>query len=259
MKSQFANLSLALTLFISPLSLSPVGAAELATIQQRGKIVIAVKDNLRPLGFRDERGELRGLEIDMARKLAEELLGSAEAVVLKPVSNEARLEEVMEGEVDLAIAHLTATPARARLVHFSRYYYLNSTTFVTLNPDLDSLNDLQGLKVAVLKQSRTIPTVRHAMPNIQLLGVESYQEALEKLETGEVAVFAGDRAVLVGWVQDYPQYRLIPVNLGMSPLSIALPKGRQQSELYLRVNRAIAQWETSGWLPQRREYWGLDW
>ncbi|NEO25633.1 MAG: transporter substrate-binding domain-containing protein [Kamptonema sp. SIO4C4] len=258
MKTQASNLFLTLTILLSPVFLSPGVATELTEIQRRGKMVIAVKDNVRPLGFRDETGALQGLEIEIARKLAEELLGSAEAVVLQPVRNENRLESVMEGDVDLAIAHLTATTARSRLVNFSRYYYLNSTSFVTLNPNLQRLNDLQGQTVAVLEQSSTIATVRHALPNIQLLGVESYQEALQALETGEATVFAGDRAVLVGWIQDYPQYRLLPVRLGLSPLAIALPKGRQHSELYLRVNAAIAQWENSGWLQERREYWGLN-
>jgi polar amino acid transport system substrate-binding protein len=36
-------------------------AAQLPEIQQRGYLNIAVKDNLRPLGFRDANGNLQGL------------------------------------------------------------------------------------------------------------------------------------------------------------------------------------------------------
>ena len=37
-----------------------VHAADLETVRQRGHLVVAVKDNSRPLGFRDERGNLVG-------------------------------------------------------------------------------------------------------------------------------------------------------------------------------------------------------
>ncbi len=55
-------------------------AAEMPEIQQRGYLKIAVKDNLRPLGFRDANGNLQGLEIDLAQRLAVDLLGKADAV-----------------------------------------------------------------------------------------------------------------------------------------------------------------------------------
>ena len=38
----------------------PSSAAELKEIQRRGYLTIAVKDNLRPLGFRDAGGKLQG-------------------------------------------------------------------------------------------------------------------------------------------------------------------------------------------------------
>ena len=60
-------------------------AAQMPEIQRRGYLNIAVKDNLRPLGFRDANGNLQGLEIDLAKRLAVDLLGKADAVKLQPV------------------------------------------------------------------------------------------------------------------------------------------------------------------------------
>ena len=57
-------------------------AGTLREIQQRKKLIIAVKDNLPLLGFRDETGNLQGLEIDIARQLATEIFGNAESVQL---------------------------------------------------------------------------------------------------------------------------------------------------------------------------------
>jgi polar amino acid transport system substrate-binding protein len=61
-------------------------AATMTEIQQRGYLNMAVKDNLRPLGFRDDKGNLQGLEIDLAKRLASDLLGKADAVKLQPVA-----------------------------------------------------------------------------------------------------------------------------------------------------------------------------
>ncbi|MGK7925137.1 MAG: transporter substrate-binding domain-containing protein [Spirulina sp.] len=232
-------------------------AAEWAEIRERGTLIVAVKDNVRPWGFRDEMGNLQGLEIDMARKLAEDLLGDRAAVILQPVSNAERLNVAIAGEVDLTIARVGNTPSRSRLVNFSRYYYLDSTGFVTRTPNIRSRLDLQYRKVAVLEGSRTIAIVRHALPEAQLIGVESYWEALALLNAGEAVAFAGDRSLLTGWVQEYPQYRLLRDRLGGTPLAIVIPKGLRHSELYLLVNDAIARWQDSGWLQERIDYWGL--
>jgi polar amino acid transport system substrate-binding protein len=82
-------------------------AAELKEIQERGYLMVAVKDNVRPLGFTDASGKLQGLEIDLARRLAAEILGKPDAVRLQPVANRDRVSVVLEGKVDLTIARVT--------------------------------------------------------------------------------------------------------------------------------------------------------
>ncbi|MGB0560572.1 MAG: transporter substrate-binding domain-containing protein [Spirulinaceae cyanobacterium] len=234
-----------------------VRAVELAEIQARGKLRVAVKDNLRPLGFRDASGQLQGLEIELARQLAEELVGDRTAVELIPVRNDERLDLLLNEEVDLVIAQFTATRMRSRLVQFSRPYYLERTSFITLNPQIQTYGDLGGQRIAVLEGSGAIALVRRAFPQATLVGVESYQAALELLEMGGAEVFGGDRAVLVGWAQEYPAYQLVDVSLGGDALAIAMPKGRQHSELFLAVNTALEQLKASGWLATQQRRWGL--
>ncbi len=239
------------------LTVEGLSAAELAEILERGQLIVGVKDNLRPLGFRDEEGNLQGLEIDIARKLAEELLGDRQGVILQPVTNAERLNAAIAQDVDLTIAHVGVNSSRSRLVNLSRYYYFDSTGFITREVGINSRIDLKHRQVAVLERSSTIAIVRHAIPEVQLVGVKSYQEALGLLEAGEIAAFAGDRSLLTGWVQEYPQYRLLRDRLGGIPLAVVVPKGLQYSELYLYVNDAIARWQDSGWLQDRINYWGL--
>ncbi len=232
-------------------------AAELKEINQRGYLIVAVKDNLRPLGFRDQTGKLQGLEIDLAQRLAQDLLGKSNAVELQPVANRDRLAVVLAGKVDLTIASVTATASRSRLVSFSTPYYFDGTALVTNKSSVQKLSDLTKSKIAVLKGSSAISTVRYLLPIAQLVSVDSYQAARSLLDAGDATAFAADASVLSGWVQEYPQSHLLPTLLSAEPLSVVMPKGAQYNDLRQRVNGAIARYAATGWLRQRAAYWGL--
>jgi len=230
-------------------------AADLAEIRERGYIIVGVKDNLRPLGFRNAAGQLEGLEIDLARRIAQEILGHAEAITLQPLTNSERIPALLEDKVDLVIARVSATPSRARLVDFSTPYYLDGTTFVTRSAQ--TLKDLQQQPIAVLNGSDTIAVVRSRFPQARLVGVDSYEAAQKLLETNQVSAFAADATVLTGWVQEFPQYHLLPQLISTAVLAVAMPRGVQYEDLRQRVNGAIGNWQTQGLLKQSILNWGL--
>jgi polar amino acid transport system substrate-binding protein len=157
----------------------------------------------------------------------------------------------------MAIARVTATSSRSRLVSFSVPYYFDGAVLVTKDTSSQRLSDLAKRKIAVLKNSSTIANVRYYLPNAELVGVDSYQEAFALLENNAANAFAADASVLSGWVQQYPQYRLLPTKLSTEPLSVVMPKGLQYDELRRRINQAIARYINSGWLQQRATHWGL--
>ena len=232
-------------------------AAELKEIKRRGYLVVGVKDNLRPLGFRDAKGRLQGLEIDIAQRLAEDLLGKPNAVKFLPVANSDRLNVVLEDKVDLTIARVTSTDSRARLVDFSSPYYFDGTALVAKKGSRQRLKDVASDNIAILKGSSSIATVRYLLPRVQLVGVDSYQQAHSLMESGKTSAFAADASVLSGWIQEYPQYQLLPTLLSAEPLCVVMPKGLQYDELRRQVNAAIASYSASGWLQQRAAFWGL--
>ena len=234
-------------------------AAELKEILQRGYLIVAVKDNLRPLGFRDAAGNLQGLEIELAKRLAQEILGNSQAIKFVPVTNSDRLRVVLEGQADLTIAKVTATAARDRIVRFSIPYYMDGIALVTKKPNVQRLGDLTQQKIAILKGSSTIAKLRFILPKAQLVGVDSYEEGRSLLESNSAVAFAADVSVLTGWVQEYPQYRLLPTLLSAEPLSVVMPKGIQYDDLRRLVNEAINRGKTQGWLPQLATSWGLPW
>ncbi len=234
-------------------------AAELKKIQERGYITIAIKDNLPLLGFKNSSGELQGLEIDLARRLASELRDKAEPLKLKlqPVMNKQRLSVVAENKVDLTIARVTATQSRSRIVSFSFPYYFDGTVLITKNASIQELTDLKNQKIAVLKKSSTIAPVRYYLPNAKLVGVNSYSEAKKLLDTNQAVAFAADASILAGWVKQNPNYQILSTKLSTEPLSVVMPKGLQYAELRQKVNQAITRYLDEGWLQERVEYWGL--
>lgn len=231
--------------------------AELSEIEKRGELIIAIKDNTPPLGFRDNQGNFQGLEIDIARRLAQELLGDANAIALIPVNNQDRLRVVLDGTVDLTIARVTITPSRSRIVTFSPYYYLDGTGLISQNTEIQSIQDLRFGKIAVLNYSNTIAVLRNRLPNAQLIGVDSYLEGFYALESEQVDAFAGDYSLLTGWCQEFPQYHRLSSVLSTEALAIVMPKGLQYLELHQKVNSAIARWQQEGWLEERINYYQL--
>ncbi len=237
---------------------STATAGTLKEIQRRKQLIVAVKDNSPPLGFRDRTGNLQGLEIDIARKLAAEIFNNPDAVKLVPVTNQDRLKVAIDGTVDLTIARVTITTTRSRVVDFSRRYYLDGTGIITNRSNITKNSDLAGKKVAVLNNSTTIASVQYIIPKAQLVGVNSYRQAQQLLANGKVVAIAADRSLLIGWSKTAPNYRLLPAKLSTEALGIVIPKGQQYDPLRQLVDRSIDRWQADGWLQQRIQYWGLQ-
>jgi polar amino acid transport system substrate-binding protein len=232
-------------------------AAELSEIQRRGYLIIGVKDNSPPLGFKDITGNLQGLEIDLSQRLAQDLLGKSTRVKLLALKNKERISYVLNNKVDITIARVTATESRARLVNFTIPYYIDGTALITSNSSLQRLSDFKNRKIAVLNGSSTIARVKYFIPNANLIGVDSYQQAFTSLENNTIAAFAADGSVLAGWKREHLQYHILPIKLSTEPLSVVIPKGLQYESLRQKVNEFIARYLAENWLQQRASFWGL--
>ncbi len=267
MRKLFAKAGWMLGAQLLPLAflMDPGFAAELSEIRDRGYLIVAVKDNRPPMGFLDAEAQLSGFEIDIARRLAEDLLGDANAVELVPTANVDRLNAVIEDRVDVAIAALTITEPRRRIISFSDPYYLDGTAFIARLPTADAsvietLQDLQLGTVAVLDRSSTVAHVRYILPSVQLVGVDTYSEAQALVAGGTVDAFAGDASVLAGWTRPdgaLANHSLLPDLISAEPLAVAIPKGQRYGPLQSAINQSIQRWYTAGWLQSRSEFWGL--
>ena len=252
-------LILELTFDVSFLSSMRASAAGLSEIRDRGHLIVGIKTNRPPLGFIDEAGNLSGFEIDIARRLATDLLGDENAIEFVPLSNVDRLNAVLEGRVDMAFAAITLTEPRRRLVNYSDPYYLDGTGFI-VQPTIETLQDLRFSQIAVLSRSSAIAHVRYILPAAKLTGVDTYEEAQALLNSGEVDAFAGDVSVLTGWaeaLETMTAFSVLPNVISAEPLSVVMPKGTDYSALQAAINQSIRRWYTEEWLQEQANFWAL--
>ncbi|WGV26608.1 family 1 glycosylhydrolase [Halotia branconii] len=76
----------------SLISNKPLPKPLLRGIQNRGYLIVAVKDNVPGFGYRDPKtGEFSGLEIDLARAIAQQIFGDPNKVKFQAVATQERL------------------------------------------------------------------------------------------------------------------------------------------------------------------------
>ncbi|MGK7906438.1 MAG: transporter substrate-binding domain-containing protein [Synechococcus sp.] len=243
--------------FPSWLANSLVQARPWQDIQQSGVLRVAVKDNSPPLAWQDNQ-EWQGFEVDIARQLAESLLGDEQAVEFVAVNNQERLEIVAADRVDLAIAQIGITLGRIRLVSLTVPYYLDGTAVVVpRSSPLASTSELTTEAIAVIEGSTAVATLNTLHPEVEIVGTSSYQASLEALQTGKVDAVAADASIMAGWVPEHPDYKLLTPLMSGSGLAVALPKGNQYAELRQLVHVEMQRLADSGWFEQQASNWGL--
>ena len=240
------------------LAVAPASSRPWTDIEQSGLLRVGVKDNLPPLAWQDESGDWQGFEIAIARQLAQQLLGDDRAVEFVPLTNQERLEAVIDDRVDMAIAQIGITTGRIRQVNLTLPYYLDGTAIVV--PETSSLLsslELTTEAIAVLKGSAAIATLNTLSSELDIIGTESYRDSVDALLAGEVDGVAADASIMAGWVQEESAYRMLTPLLSGSGLAIALPKGNQYSDLRRRVNLEMQAMADSDWFDRQAEGWGL--
>ncbi|MBD2188082.1 transporter substrate-binding domain-containing protein [Pseudanabaena mucicola] len=236
----------------SPSSITPE-VNTLEKIQKRGKLRIGVKDNLSPLGFRDRSGNLVGLEIDIARELAKELNIPVELV---PVQNRDRLSTLQNNQIDVAIAQITVTTNRSRLIDFSLPYYTDSTVAIGKR-DITTQEIKQTSAIGALKNSAAIAAIQSQFPKAAIIGANSYAEGLAALQNGQIAAFVGDRINLTQWLTENPEFSVVGQPLAVHSFAIAMPRGLQHLDLREKVMAIVEKWRKNDWLKERANFWGL--
>ncbi|MEE8453945.1 MAG: transporter substrate-binding domain-containing protein, partial [Limibaculum sp.] len=111
-------------------------------VMQRGKIVVGVKADYKPWGYRNSDGSLVGMEIDMAREVAD-TLGVEIDIVAVQSSN--RMQFLEQGKIDLMIATMSDRKDRRAIVGIVGPNYYTSGTNL-LAPDALNFTEWEQIR-----------------------------------------------------------------------------------------------------------------
>src|SRR4249920_941035 len=100
-------------------------ADALDDIKKRGTLIVGVKADYKPYGFRDPSGAIVGIEPDLAADVAKRLGVKLELV---PVVSSNRMQFLQQGKIDMMIATMSDTPERRKIVDIiDPDYYASGT------------------------------------------------------------------------------------------------------------------------------------
>ncbi|MDB5538781.1 MAG: hypothetical protein JWQ89_508, partial [Devosia sp.] len=152
-----------------------------------------------PFNFRDDKGELVGFNVDLARALCADLKIAC-TIQAWPWDQATKALEDKQG--DALIAGLALTPKNAELFDFSSIYLMLPGRFVTpvaAAPGFDPAQ-LQGKRVAVRRGSTHAEFITRYLPSAQLVPFDTEIAALEALSKGEVDAYFGDAMRASFWL-----------------------------------------------------------
>ncbi|MDO4905980.1 MAG: cysteine ABC transporter substrate-binding protein [Lautropia sp.] len=224
-----------------------------ARIKAKDSIRIGVFSDKPPFGYIDSNGQNQGFDVEIAREMAKDLLGSSDKVefVLTEAAN--RVEYLKSDKVDLILANFTQTPERARVVDFASPYMKVSLGVVSpKSAPIESVEALQGKTLLVNKGTTADTYFSKKHPEISLLKYDQNTETFDALKDGRGAALAHDNALLWAWAKENPNYVVAIGELG-NPDFIAPAVKKGDSALLEWVDNEIATLKKDGRLKAAYE------
>ena len=231
---------------------------DLSRIEQKGKIIVGVRDDASPFGFRDKNGVLVGYDIDLARILAQNILGNSSAVEFVPVTASNRIMKLNSGEIDCLIATMSITNQRQQILDFSMPYYMaGQAILVRSTSKATSLRDFEGNKLIIVYGSTSEKNLRSNVPEVTVLGYKTYNDAYKALKSGKAEGIVADDTILLNFALNDKSVKLLPKRYSKEPYAIAFRKGEQSVRLISKTNYVIENLQSTGRLNRLQEKWKI--
>lgn len=227
----------------------PFAAAAETTLERvtrTGVLNAGTRTDAMPFAYVQPDGKLGGLSVDVLREIragVESAVGKPVELRLQPVTPANRIELVKSGAIDVECGITTPTWEREEAVDFSIPFFGNGTRVLALRGAVNSLDDLQGKRVGVIKGSTTLAIVTAAVPGAKLVEVADTETGVKMLEKGDIDALSNLGAVLRAQLEGSPlksKVLLLPRNGALSFEPIACMTPKNDSVWRDVVNRAIA-------------------
>lgn len=111
--------------------------------------VAATDNNFKPFEYKDEKGNMVGIDIDILNAIAED---QKFKVTYSPMAFKGVVPSVQTKQADIGIAGMSITDDRKKIVDFTEPYFESGVSLaVGKDSNIKSVEDLKGKKVAVKK------------------------------------------------------------------------------------------------------------
>jgi polar amino acid transport system substrate-binding protein len=219
-------------------------ADDLAAIRQRGTLVVGVKADYPPFGFRSPSGEIVGIEPALAANVAESLGVKLELV---PVSASNRIQLLQQGKVDLLIATMNGTGERRLEVDIVKpaYYAAGYNIMVPRSMKLTSWAELKGKKACGIKGAYY--NYEAAMNfELQVVPFAGPVEALTALKQGRCAGLLFDDTAIAGDLRqpEWSDYDMPLESQEVQPWGLAVRKDQPEWAAYMSA--MVRKWAKDG-------------
>ncbi|MGF1560714.1 MAG: amino acid ABC transporter substrate-binding protein [Geminicoccaceae bacterium] len=233
----------------------PLAAQTLERIESTQTFKLGYREDAKPFSFADANGEPAGYSVDLCREVANEAasqLGIDQlAIEYVAVTAENRFDALADGTIDLLCGATTETLARREIVDFSLLTFVTGASILYRTDGPSRFEDLAGQTVGALAGTTTGASLEDAFAEIDInVAVErfaSHEEGLAALEAGEVSAYFGDRALLIGLMQqanDPAMFRVSERFFSYEPYALALQHG--DNAFRLLVDSTLSRLYASG-------------
>lgn len=234
----------------------------LVTIRRKGVLNVGFATFV-PWAMRDNDGNYFGFEIDVAKKLAEDL---GVELKLMPAGSSALIGDLMSKRFDILITGMYPTPQRALLVNFSDPYSKSKIELIASRDkmrgkgDEKDYND-EDVTIGVVSGTVYDELAKARFPKAKIQYFDDEAAMMEAVGEGKInAAMAStpgpEFAMKHGGARIF---RPLADPMQTMDESFVIRKGDVDFLNYL--NTWIRYYERNGWLKERRKYWfeNTDW
>lgn len=231
---------------------------DFANVIKRDKLIVGVRDDAPPFGFKDEKGNLIGYDIDLAKIIAKDILGNENKVEFVPVTASNRIMKLSANEVDFLIATMSITNQRQQILDFSvPYYVAGQAILVNSSSKATSLSDFEGKKLIIVFGSTSERNLRTNVPEVTVIGYKNYNDAYRALKQNKADGIVADDTILLNYALKDKSVKLLPKRYSKEPYAVVFRKEKESERLLIRVNHIIGRLASKGQLNRLQEKWHI--
>lgn len=201
------------------------GDSRLATVLDRGHVIVGTGSTNPPWHFEDAAGTLQGMDIDMARLLAKGLFDDDQAVEFVIGASDARIPNLATDKVDAIFQFMTITPGRAQQAEFTIPYYREGVGFMMLKgEEIQTYDQLlaggSDVTISALQNVFIEDWIALALPDAAVDQYESVDAEIQAMDSGRAHAAALDQST-IGWIIAQFPDRYVDSGYGWMPNSYA--------------------------------------